>query len=498
MPEPTTRLTTHRTTQAITRLATRAAHTLGLAASLTLCGTAPAWALLPIEHWTQPSGAQIWLVHSPHIPMVDVNIAFDAGSRRDPAGQSGLADAVALMALKGVTALPGPNKPGPSTPRPVPHPQPALDENAIQQAWADLGATFSAHASRDSLDYTLRSLTTPGLLHQAADLAARHIATPSWPAPVWQRERERWAATIAEANTRAATVAQRTFTQATYGPHPYGHITTAHTLERITPQDMRTFHARSVQACRAKVSIVGAITRPQADQLVQRLLSQLPPHLPPPSAATPQTGTCPPLPEVASVPALEQAQQLHIPFQSAQAHVIIGQPGIARSHPEYLALTVGNHILGGGGFSSRLMQQVREKRGLTYGVSSSFSPGLHAGAFTISLQTRPDQAELATRISREVLEQFVHNGPTEEELQNAKDNLTGGFALRIDSNRKLLSNVANIAWHGLPLDYLNHWSAQVQALTVADIRAAMQRTLQPDRMVTVILGASTSSTAPAP
>jgi len=151
---------------------------------------------------------------------------------------------------------------------------------------------------------------------------------------------------------------------------------------------------------------------------------------------------------------------------------------------------VGNYILGGGGFVSRLTNEVREKRGLSYSVYSYFSPGLHAGAFTIGLQTRPDQADQALQVSREVLTRFVADGPTETELQAAKDNLIGGFALRLDSNRKLLDNVANIAWNALPLDYLDHWTQHVQQITVADIKAAFQRKLQPGKMVTVVLGGS--------
>ncbi len=114
---------------------------------------------------------------------------------------------------------------------------------------------------------------------------------------------------------------------------------------------------------------------------------------------------------------------------------------------------------------------------------------MHAGAFTIGLQTRPDQAEQALMLVREVVAEFVEEGPTEKELQAAKDNLIGGFALRIDSNKKLLDNVANIAWNGLPLDYLDTWTQQVERLTVADVRAAMARKLQPARMATVVLGA---------
>ena len=139
---------------------------------------------------------------------------------------------------------------------------------------------------------------------------------------------------------------------------------------------------------------------------------------------------------------------------------------------------------------SRLTHEVREKRGLTYGVASYFSPGLHAGSFTVGLQTRPDQTAQAVDLVRQVVKDFVAKGPTAAELQAAKDNLMGGFALRIDSNRKLLDNISSIAWNNLPLDYLDTWTQQVNKVSVADVKAAFARKLQPEKMVTVILGAT--------
>ena len=150
---------------------------------------------------------------------------------------------------------------------------------------------------------------------------------------------------------------------------------------------------------------------------------------------------------------------------------------------------MGNYILGGGGFVSRLTTEVREKRGLSYSVFSYFAPGRHAGAFQIGLTTRPDQAAQAVEVSRNVVKQFVEQGPTEAELVAAKAFLVNGFSLRIDSNRKLLDNVANIGWNGLPLDYLDTWTQQIERVSVADIRRSFARVLQPDRMVTVVVGA---------
>ncbi|OYY51343.1 MAG: peptidase M16, partial [Polaromonas sp. 39-63-203] len=355
-------------------------------------------AAIPIQHWTQPNGARVYLVESPAIAMLDVQIDFDAGGRRDPPAQAGLASVTASMLSKGVRAEKG---------------DAALDENALSEAWADLGAQFGASAGSDRLSFSLRSLTEPDLLAKAVALAAREIAEPAFPDAVWQRERQRIEASIKEANTRPATVAGRAYSAAVYGSHPYGYEVTAPTLERISVADMRAEHAQGVVACRARISMVGAVTRAQADAIATRLLARLP-----------QTdcSTLQPLPVVPEVAALTQPVEKRIAFDSAQAQVLVGQPGYRRSDPDHFALFVGNYILGGGGFVSRLTTEVREKRGLTYGVSSYFSPGLHAGSFTVGLQTRPDQAAQALAVVRQVLADFVANGPTEAELRAAKDN----------------------------------------------------------------------------
>lgn len=426
---------------------------------------------IAIEHWTQPSGAQVYLVQSHAIPMLDVQLDFDAGSRRDPVQQAGLASVTASLSGMGVRANPARG-------------EVALDENALGEAWADLGANFGAHASADRMSFALRSLTYPDLLTKAVQLAARQLAEPAFPADIWQRERETMIAAIKEANTRPDTLAQRAFDQAVYGAHPYGYDTTEASLQRIEVAHMASLYRQLIQPCRAKVMVVGAVTRAQADALVTQLLARL---------AGPDASTCPALPTVAEVAPLTQASEQRMAFESAQAHVLLGQPGYKRNDPDFFAMLVGNYILGGGGFVSRLTHEVREKRGLSYSVYSYFSPGLHAGAFAIGLQTRPDQADQALQVSREVLARFVADGPTEAELQAAKDNLIGGFALRLDSNRKLLDNVANIAWNNLPLDYLDTWTQRVQAITVADIRSAFQRKLQPEKMVTVVLGGSASA-----
>jgi len=440
--------------------------------ALLLCATALfsqySVAAIPIQQWTLANGAKVYLVESPAIAMLDVQIDFDAGSRRVPPEKAGLAGASASLLSQGVAA------------RGV---LPALDENALGEAWADLGAQFGSSAGADRMSFSLRTLTEPDLLDKAVALAARQIGEPSFSDSIWQRDRQKAAARLKESYTRPSSVAGRAYAKAVYGQHPYGFEATEATLANISVADMQAFYAARVVACRARISMVGAVTRAQADAIAQRLLARLPQLAPGASCAS-----LPAQPPVAEVAALSRAQQIVIPFAAAQAQLLIGQPGYKRSDPAFFALLVGNYILGGGGFVSRLSNEVREKRGLTYSVSSSFSPGLHAGAFTISLQTRPDQAAQALEVTRKVLRDFVADGPTDAELKAAKDNLIGGFALLIDSNRKLLGNISNIAWNDLPLDYLDTWTQQIGRVTVQDIKSAFAQKLQPDKMVTIVLG----------
>jgi zinc protease len=433
-----------------------------VAAALLLVTSAPAWAGLPIQNWVHASGAKVYLIESPAIPMLDVQIQVDGGSRRDPAAQVGLASVTAGLLSGGVAASDG---------------QAALDENQLSEAWVDLGAEFGAGASADRFSVSLRTLTQPDLLQGAVGLAARQLAAPAWPEKVWVRDRERMLASLKEAETQPGTLAGRTFGQAVYGNHPYGYEVTAKTLSAITVADMQRFYRQHVSACRAQVSLVGAVDRAQADRIVGQLMAALKPN------------GCEPLSEVGQVAPLTAGVDKRLPFAAAQAQVLIGQPGMRRDDPDHFAAFVGNYILGGGGFVSRLTNEVREKRGLSYSVYSGFSPGLHAGAFQIGLATRPDQAAEAVKVAQDVLRQFVAEGPTEAELQAAKEYLVNSFALRIDSNRKLIGNLANMAWHGLPLDYLDTWTERVKAVSVADIQRTFQRVLQPDRMVTVVIGA---------
>lgn len=427
----------------------------------------PAHAAPEVVQWQHPNGARVAWVGSPNLPMLDIRLEFDGGSRRDPPTQTGLAAVTAMMSQRGLAAH------GTQT---------ALDENQWTERWMDYGAQWSVSASADRLSVSLRTLTAPDVLEPVIDFAAASLAHPDWDSEgqqaIWTREKARLTAAWQEAQTQPATIAQRRFSEAVYGNHPYGDEATPETWERIRLSDMRQHWHTHVRPCDARISVVGAVTQSQADALVTRLLAPL----------MQRHTACPRLPVIAEVAPLTQASHQAIPMQTAQAHIWLGQPGHRRHDPDFFPLMLGNYILGGGGFVSRLTTEVREKRGLTYGIYSTFQPGMHAGAFVVSVQTRPDQAEQALTLTRQVIEHFVTDGPTEAEVQAAKTYMVNGFALRLDSNRKLLDNVANILWFDLPGTYLSTWTDTMQRVTVADIQRAFTRVLHPQRMASVVVG----------
>ena len=194
---------------------------------------------------------------------------------------------------------------------------------------------------------------------------------------------------------------------------------------------------------------------------------------------------------------LTKASENRITHPATQSHILMGAPGIRRDDPDYFPLFVGNYILGGGGFVSRFTEEVRSKRGLAYSVYSTFSPMRYEGPFQIGLQTKKDQAGEALEVVRVTLKDFIANGPTEKELQAAKQNIVGGFPLRVDSNKKIHDYLALIGFYNLPLDYLNEFPRKVQAVTVEDVRTAFRKRVNPDALVTVVVGAPETKTSEA-
>ncbi len=437
------------------RICPRRAASLGL-----LCALLPPLgcsAALPIQNWVAATGARVYFVESNDLPMLDVSVELPAGSSRDTRDTSGLASLTQRMMRLGVDGM---------------------NEDEISRKLADVGANLNPTFDVDRAGYSVRTLSSQAEQHQALQVLARVLQAPAFPEAALEREKARVVAGLKESDTKPDSIAARAFMALVFGDHPYALRTTGEpaTVAKLHRPDLLAFYQAHYNPDRAVVAIMGDVTRARAEQIAEELTGALPR-----TAASP-----PPLPPL---PPLAEAVERDIEHTSAQAHILIGQPGIKRSDPDYFPLWVGNYVLGGGGFNSRLYQQVRERRGLSYSVYSYFAPFQEPGPFQIGLQTRGDQAKEALEVVRRVVSEFVADGPTEQELDGAKQNLIGGFALRIDSNRKIHDYLGVIGFYGLPLDYLDTFTAKVDAVTLQQIRDAFRRRIQPDRMATVVVGA---------
>lgn len=422
-----------------------------------------AQAALNIQHWVLENGARVYFVENHTIPIVDVNVDVDAGSRRDPSGKAGLASLTNAMLARGLKQATLPDGTV----------EPAMSEAEISNAIADVAAQRGGGAGTDRAGMSMRTLSSKAEREQAVLVLARLLAQPAFPADLFARDKARTIAAIKDALTQPEAIASKAFWRMAYGDHPYGAEATVESVESVSRDDLAGFHAAHYVANHAVISMIGDITRDEADAIARELTRRLP-----------QGQDLPQMPAVTTPVGAEQ----RIPHPASQSHILVGMPALARGDADFFALTVGNYVLGGGGFVSRLTHEVREKRGLAYSAYSYFSPMAQPGPYMAGLQTRKDQSDEALQVVRDTIDKFVRNGPTEAELKAAKDNLIGGFPLRIDNNRKILDNIATIGYYQLPLDYLDTWTDKVAKVTLADVRAAFRRKLAMDRMVTVIVG----------
>jgi len=422
-----------------------------------------AQAALPIQHWNTPQGVRVLFVETHSLPMVDLRVNFDAGSARD--GQAhGLASLTATLLDQGILAAPGNGA--------------AKDAQAIAEGFENIGANMGASASVDSSGLSLRSLSDPERFNNALKLFTSVMSHPSFPEDAFLRERERALLGLKAAEQKPDSVAQRAFYKALYGEHPYAYQTDGEvgSLQALTLDEVRSFHAKHYVLAGMSIVIVGDMTRTQAEATAEQLAS----HLPKGEA----------LPAIPAPVALKESKTIRIPFPSSQASILIGQLGMQRSDPDYFPLYVGNHILGGSGFSSILMEEIREKRGLAYGVYSALMPMQQPGPFLMGVQTKLDQADQAQALMRENLVKFVQNGPSTQALEHAKKNIIGGFPLRLDSNADIASWLAILAIYQLPLDFLERYPLEVKATTQASVSKAWQQRIHPNALLTVIVGGS--------
>lgn len=412
-------------------------------------------AAVNIQHWQTPTGADVYFVENHSLPMIDLSVNFAAGSAYDPAEKSGLASVTRHMMKLGAGGL---------------------GEDVISNQLSDVGAGLGGDFDLDRAAFKLRTLSSNKEKTQALVTLKNILQHPDFPEKVLEREKARIIAGLQEAATQPESIANQTFMSALYGSHPYAMDGdgTEDSIKKLTREDLVNFYQQFYGAKGAVVALIGDMTREEANQIAESLTSGLP--------VTAQAHNIPAV--VLPVAPIEK----RVAHPASQSHILLGYPGTKRGDPDLFPLYVGNYILGGGGFVSRLTEEVREKRGLVYSVYSYFTPMQAAGPFQIGLQTKKEQADEALKVVRETLNHFIQNGVTEQELKAAKANIIGGFPMRIDSNKKILDYLSVIGFYKLPLNYLDEYNQKVAAVTAAQIKEAFNRRVKPEHFVTVVVG----------
>ena len=415
------------------------------------------WATVQITTWQTSHGAQVYFVNTPSLPMVDIKVSFDAGSARDDS-KFGLA--ALTMSLIGSSSG-------------------EWNADEVANRFESVGAVFANGVSEDMAWLSLRTLTEKPLLDKALTTFQTVLTRPAFVANDFQREKNLTLAALKHREESPAAVASVAFHKALYHEHPYAHPESGdvQTVSTFAVKDLKAFYHKYYVSANATVVIVGDIAKAQAEQIAENLLAALP------------AGEKPS--EIPPVQMPNEASSQHITFPSSQTNVLVGLPGSYRKDPDYFSLYVGNHILGGGNLVSKLFDEVREKRGLAYSASSQFVPLYRPGPFTISLQTRNEQAANAIDVMNATLRDYIDKGPTEAELNAAKQNITGGFAMRIDTNSKLTDYITMIGFYHMPLDYLDVFQSKIQAVTAEEIKDAFQRRVKPELLQTITVGGKT-------
>jgi zinc protease len=411
-------------------------------------------AAVKINHWQTSTGAQVYFVENHDLPIIDMAVNFPAGSARDTKATSGVAGVTRYLMTLGADGM---------------------SEEVITNKFADIGAILGGELDVDRAAFKLRTLSSESA--KALETFNKILHKPDFPQAILEREKTRIVAGLKEAATQPESISNKAFMQALYPNHPYGldesgEIDTINALKR---DDLIAFYNTYYTAKSAVIALIGDMTEAQAKTIAEDAAKGLP------------QGAA--VPKIAEVTYPSAASTQRIAHPASQAHILLGYPGIKRGDPDYFALYLGNYILGGGGFVSRLTEEVREKRGLVYSVYSYFMPMAELGPFQIGLQTKKEQAEEATKVVNSTVAKFIANGVTEKELKAAKDNIIGGFPMRIDSNAKILDYLSLIGFHNLPLTYLEDFNKQVAKVTAKEIKEAFQRRIKPQDFVSVIVGA---------
>ncbi len=422
----------------------------------------PVGPVLDIQTWKTTRGLDTFYLPIETLPIVDIQLVFSAGSVYDGANP-GVAQLTNQIIAKNTSQL---------------------TTDAITERFESLGAQLGSSVTRDAAGMSLRTLSFDDERSQSIALLSEVLRDIAFSETTFSLEKQQLLTQLAAKAQSPQAQSLKTFYTKIYGAHPYASPVTG-TLESVNAINLaqvREFYYRYYNLNNAKLIIVGDVTREEAQQMAEQFDAALNP------------GEIPaPLP-VVELPAASIVE--HVQFPSTQKHILIGLPTMEKGNPDFFAFYLGNEILGGSGLASQLFQVVREEQGLAYSVSSQLLPLKEKGPFVISLQTRNDASQLALDLVQEHLAHFIEKGPTQDELDKAKQNISGQFLMAFNSNAAITQNIAVLAFYHLPLDYYNHYLEKMNAVTLFDIRRAFNTYVGSQHKVTVTLGMEETQPTP--
>lgn len=411
--------------------------------------------VLAIQHWQTPQGTDVYFVPTQQLPILDIQVMFNAGAARD-VNQFGVANFTNALLDEGAGAL---------------------TADQVAEQFDKVGAVYSAAASRDLASVGLRSLTDPQFLEPALKTFVTVLTAPQFSPAAVERVRKQIISGIQEQQQMPAEIARNAFLHTLYGNQPYGHNTLG-TLESITAiqrEDLLHFYQNYYVAKNAQIIMVGDVSTEKAKAIAEQITHSL------------SMGQAAPVIADVTVAPNKAAPQ-NISYPSQQTTALLGQISISPQDPDYIPLYVGNYTLGGDALLSELSLQVRSQQGWAYSIVSQFSPLQGKGPFLVFLQTRNTEAQHAIDLTQKILANFVQQGPTEQQLTAAKQNIIGSFPLGLTSNADILGQLAYMVFYHLPMDYLDTYRAKVNAVTAEQIREVFQRHINPDAMAVVTVG----------
>jgi zinc protease len=423
--------------------------TLGLA-GLILVAPLPAGAT-KIERVITPGGIEAWLVQDHALPLISLELGFRGGSAQDPEDKAGVSHMVASLLDEGAGDL---------------------DAKTFHERLEERAVQLSFYSTRDHVRGSLRTLTEHR--EQAFDFLRLALTAPRFDVEAVERVRAKLLARLRRETTSPNDIASRRWWETAFGKHPYGRPVqgTLESVPRIGPEDLRAYVRRVFARDTLKIAVVGDIDAATLAPLLDRAFAALPAkaELAPVAAATPQG----------------LGQQVFVELNVPQAVVTFGGLGIPRKDPDFIPAYVVNHIVGGGSFSSRFYREVRENRGLAYGIHSSLVWLDHAALFIGGTATRSDRVGQTIEIIERELRRIAEQGPTEEELAKAKAYLKGSYPLAFDSSSKIAGQLVHIQLDELGIDYINRRNDLIDAVTIEDARRAARRLLGGKVLVTVV------------